>query len=93
MNYFYHIYLKPKKGVDLEPLEKSFNLALDWYRYAPNSWVVKSNQTVQKWQDRLLKHVEPDGVLLILKIDQTGRQGWISKKFWEWFKAAREDDE
>ena len=86
---FYHIYLKPKSDVSEEQIEEKMNLALDWYKYAASCWVVKSSSDVAKWQTRLKPLVEPDGSLLILKIDPTERQGWIAKGFWDWYKNAR----
>ncbi|MGB5957674.1 hypothetical protein [Pseudomonas sp.] len=86
---FYHIYLQPKKGVTEKQIEEKINLSLDWYKYAPSCWVVKSTSDVGKWQTRLKPLVEPEGALLILKIDTSERQGWIAKSFWEWYKKAR----
>lgn len=87
---FYHIFIKPKAGVSMDQVESKMNLALDWYKYAEHSWVVKSSSDAAKWQTRLKSLVEPDGTLLILKLDPSERQGWIAKGFWKWYKAARE---
>jgi hypothetical protein len=84
MSALYHIYLRPKAGVTQEQVEEKMNLALDWYKYAANSWIVKTTSDAAKWQTRLKPLVEPDGTLLILKIDPSDRQGWIAKGFWEW---------
>ncbi|SDS81513.1 hypothetical protein SAMN04490182_2470 [Pseudomonas cedrina] len=89
MTSFYHIYLRAKKGVTAAQIEEKINLSLDWYKYAPCCWVVKSTSEVEKWQTRLRPLVDPDGVLLILKIDTSERQGWIAKGFWDWYKKSQ----
>ena len=82
----YHIYLVPRAGVTLDQIKEKLNLALDWYKYAENCWVVETTSDAGKWQARLKPLVEPSGSLLILKIDSTERQGWMTKKFWDWIK-------
>lgn len=82
----YHIFIKPKVGVTEDQVQKKMNLAVDWYKYSEYCWVVKTTSDAAKWQTRLKPLVEPNGTLLILKIDPTKRQGWIAKGFWEWLK-------
>jgi hypothetical protein len=83
----YHIYVSPKAGVTNEQIEKKMDLALDWYKYGNNCWIVKSTSEPSKWQTRLKPLVEPSGTLFICKLDVTQRQGWMPKKFWEWLKS------
>lgn len=85
---FLHIFLKPQPGVQNEKIKEQMDLAVDWYKYADNCWVVKTTSEVEKWQTRLKPLVEPDGVLLILTLEPSKRQGWIGKSFWEWLKKA-----
>ena len=83
---FLHIFIKPNLGVTDEMVKAKMNLAVDWYKYAGNCWVVKTTSDVAKWQIRLKPLVEPTGSLLILTIDPMQRQGWIAKGFWDWLK-------
>lgn len=85
---FLHIFLKPKPGIAEEAIREKMNLAVDWYKYADNCWVVKTTSDVAKWQTRLKSLVEPSGMLLILTVDPTKRQGWLAKGFWEWLKSV-----
>lgn len=89
---FYHIYLQPQEGITQSQINDQIDLAIDWYKYAPNCWVVKSTSEIERWQTRLKPLVEPDGSLVVLKVDPWVRQGWIAKGFWEWLKKARADD-
>ena len=85
----YHIFLRPKAGVTEEQVKVQMNLAVDWYKYSDYCWMVKTTSDAAKWQTRLRPLVEPDGTLLIMKIDPTQRQGWIAKGFWEWLKKEK----
>lgn len=85
----YHIFLRPKAGVTTEQVTESMNLALDWYKYSDYCWVVKTTSDAAKWQTRLRPLVEPDGTLLIFKLDPSQRQGWIAKGFWDWLRKSK----
>ena len=82
----YHIFIKPKFGVSEEMVKAQMNLAMDWYKYSDYCWVVKTTSDAAKWQTRLKPLVEPNGTLLIVKIDPSQYQGWTAKSFWDWLK-------
>lgn len=86
---YYHIYLLPQADVTVAQVEKKMNLALDWYRYGTNLWIVKSTSDPSTWQVRLKSLVEPDGALFICKLDITEQQGWMPKKFWKWLNENK----
>jgi hypothetical protein len=86
---FIHIYVNPKKGVSLEKVEEQMNLAIDWYRYENNSYLVYTTSNIEKWMGRLKPLVESDGRLLIFEIKIQRRNGWMPKDFWEWLKMDR----
>jgi hypothetical protein len=86
---FYNIFIQPKNGITDKDVENVMNLALDWYRYSNSNWLVKSTSNIEKWQTRLKPLVAPGGKLVILKIDPSERQGWLSKDFWNWYDEAR----
>ena len=81
----YHIYLAPKPGVTVQQVIKKLNLAVDWYKYGENCWIIKTTSDAGKWQTRLKPLVEPQGSLFIAKLEPTHqRQGWMPKSFWDW---------
>ncbi len=86
MSTLYHIYLKPKPEVAENDISKKLDLAIDWYKYGENCWIVKSTSEPDKWQTRLKPLVDPAGTLFICKLDATKRQGWMPKKFWDWLR-------
>ncbi len=85
---FYHIYIDaPGLAPDNRELKKKLDLAVDWFRYADNCWLVYTTSDASKWYQRLGELVKSrNGNLLIIKVDQSERQGWISKKLWEWIR-------
>jgi hypothetical protein len=88
---FLHIYFKPKADAKEETYRKTFDLALDWYRYASNVYVVYTSSDPEKWYARLVDYVKPEGSLFICKLDVSARQGWMTKEFWTWLKEDREE--
>jgi len=94
---FLHIFIKPRKGISEEHVKEKMDLAVDWYKYSDNNWVVKTSSDIQTWFSRLKNFVEVveddkgnlmDGTLVILKIDPQVRHGWVSKGFWTWLDKA-----
>lgn len=86
---YYNIYIKAKVGVTQEQVEKTINLAVDWYRYDDGLYIVYTTTDEDKWFERLKKHVDPKGYLFICKLDISKRNGWMQKAFWEWLKKPR----
>jgi len=86
-NRFLHIGFRFVIEPDLENLEKTFDNALDWYRYAPNCWVVWTSSSPEKWHSRLKKHLEDDDIMLICELNVDKRSGWMPKKFWNFIKS------
>ena len=83
-----HIFIDPSSDADNDEVTKKMNLALDWYRYSENCWIVKTTSSISKWRKRLEPLVGSTGSLLILEIDPESSQGWISESFWTWMKKA-----
>lgn len=84
---FYHIFIQPRAGVTDDSVKEIMNLAIDWYQYSEYCWVVKTTSNAKKWQSRLKPFVDPEGNLLIIKIDPSDRQGWMEKSFWKWLRS------
>jgi hypothetical protein len=88
--FFLHIGINWRSKQKVQELEKTFDLALDWLRYAPNCWIVYTTSTPQKWYDRLKPFMTESDTFLISKVDLTSRQGWLPKSCWDWIKKDRE---
>jgi hypothetical protein len=86
---YYHVTIIPKSGVDPKRIEKKFNLARDWFRFNPTSWVIYTNKDADTWASRLKEFVQPGGKLFICKLDVSDRQGWLPKAFWDWLRKRQ----
>lgn len=89
MSKYLHIYINPKDGVSNDQVETQMNLAVDWYRYASDSYIVYTTSDIAKWQGRLKPLVEPGGRLLIIEVKVNSRNGWMTQDFWDWLKKPR----
>lgn len=89
MGSYVHIYILPRKEITRTMVEAKMSLAVDWYRYDENLYIVYTTSSISKWQERLLEFVKDDGRLFICEINITGKNGWMNKAFWEWFKKER----
>ena len=65
-------------------LKPVFNKAIDWFRYAPNCWIVWTSSSAEKWYERLRPHIKDADSMFIVRLDMSERQGWLSKSIWEW---------
>lgn len=83
MNYL-HIAFNWRTGVKVKELEPTFNRAIDWARYAPNCWVIKTRKSSKLWYGRLEKYLEPGDTVLICKLDVTEKWGKLPKWAWDW---------
>ena len=86
---YYQVLLIPKPGVDPRKVEKKFNLALDWFRFTPNFWIIYTTRDAEAWTGRLTEFVRPEGTLFICKLDLSDQQGWMPTEFWEWVEKDR----
>lgn len=84
MNSLYHIYISPKKGISREQIENKMNLAIDWFRYDDNNWIVFTTSDAKKWYSRLEYFAKTGGNLLICKLDPDDYWGLMSEKLWPW---------
>lgn len=86
---FYHIYVRPNLWVPESEVERIMSLAIDWYRYAPNVYIVYSTASVDQWYGRLETVVKPLGNIFVCPLDVSKTNGWMSKEFWDWMNRHR----
>ena len=74
-------------------LEPTFNLALDWLRIAPNSWILWSNTDIAAWNDRVRKFMQPEDSVLIAELNMSSTpdkfSGFQHQWVWDWVQKAR----
>jgi len=72
-------------------IEAILNQAKDWFRYAPNCWLIYTVQTPAVWHNRLKEGVSwiTQETYLIPPIYLTQKSGWLRKSAWEWINQTR----
>lgn len=70
-------------------LERAFDRALDWFKYAPNCWIVWTTSDAEKWYERLRPLIGDADSLFIVALDIEERQGWMPQRFWDWLRKKR----
>ena len=86
---YYHVMLKPKLGVSKEQVRTKVDLALDWFSYADNCWILYTTSNAAKLYERFENLVRPGGNLFICRLDVSDRNGWITKELWGWLNKKR----
>ncbi len=86
MNKFLHIYIEAEKNISTDFIEKKMNLALDWYRYSENVYLVYTSNSSEKWKERLVNLVENGGRLFICELNIESRKGLMEKDFWKFIR-------
>ncbi len=84
MTMFLHIGIAFADHPQVPELEPIFNKAIDWLRYAPNCWIVKTRKPARVWLKRLRAQLAAGDLVLIVQIDPTRRSGLLPKWAWEW---------
>ena len=75
---------------DKSSIERRLNKARDWFRYAPNCWIVYTAQPAKVWYERLKELPEmKEKRFFICEINLENRAGWLPTSAWEWLKKDR----
>jgi hypothetical protein len=96
MSFFLHLGVRFENSdaPDTEAIETVLNKAKDWYRYAPNCWIVYTSKSAGVWSNRLREL--PAGmeahasflICVILLDNKENRSGWLPRPAWEWIKKS-----
>ncbi len=70
-------------------LEDVFNSALDWYRYAPNCWILYTTTEAVEWSERCRKVLPATNSILVIEFDLSNKTGYLQKSVWEWLHKDR----
>lgn len=66
-----------------------FDNALDWFRYAPNCWIIWTNSDPEIWVQRLKIGLDDTDTFFICEINMNNRNGWLPQPLWEWIYKPR----
>jgi hypothetical protein len=70
----------------VQELVPSFNKATDWYRYAPNSWIVWTNGSPSSWYNYLKPQIPDSDYIFIVEINPSSYNGWLPQGAVDWLK-------
>jgi hypothetical protein len=93
--HFLHLAVRFESGSrapDREAIESVLDRAKDWYRYAPNCWVIYTSQDATTWTERLGKGIsgmKTRTSFFICELNLEDRDGWVDKEFWNWLDKTR----
>lgn len=75
-------------------IEEVLNRAKDWYRYAPNCWIIYTGKDAKTWGERLrrIPAMEDHASFLICEMpleQKDKRDGWLPEAVWKWINKER----
>ena len=73
----------PKR--DYRGLYKEIKKADTWWHHLDSTWIIRTNQNPETWQNRLRRHLDRDDSLLIIEV-RNNYQGWLPEEAWQWLE-------
>ena len=73
----------PKRGY--RGLYKEIKKADTWWHHLDSTWIIRTNQNPETWQDRLRRYMDKDDSLLIIEV-RNNYQGWLPEEAWQWLE-------
>ena len=67
-------------------IESRVNKAIDWVRYTPTAYIVRTTSAPEKWYERLSPIIASADNLFICELDIRHRSGHLSKWIWDWIQ-------
>jgi len=86
---FLHVGFQFEGAPKITEMKQVFERAKDWMRYAPNCWIIWTNESPETWFQRLKPQMGKGDTVLICAINLTERRGWLSKELWDWIQKER----
>jgi hypothetical protein len=72
-----------KAGQNYNALYEELKKAGTWWHYLDSTWLIDTSLTAQSLSDRLLKHIDSNDRLLVIKVTRD-YQGYLPKEAWDW---------
>jgi len=71
------------KQLPVAEIQAIFGIA-GWARYAPNCWLVNTDQTPHYISEEIRKRVSPDDSIFVCEVNATNISGYLHKEIWGW---------
>lgn len=76
------------KPVAIEKIQKVFDVddSTGWARYAPNCWIVHTNESPTKLADRLHAVCRDVDSIFVCELNIDNHNGYLHKVIWDWIR-------
>ena len=79
--------LKNKNIVNYENLYVAIKEIGSWWHYLDSTWIVKTNLNSQQIWNILGQHLCTNDNILVVKIDNFDKWGWLPQDAWNWLNS------
>lgn len=89
------VYMDDEQGAPKRlEIERVLNKAKDWFRYAPNCWIIFTARDPAWWSERIrrIDGMEEHAGFLIAEMSlnpKDKRAGWLKQSAWDWINKER----
>jgi hypothetical protein len=85
------VQFESSQAPNAKAIESLLNKAKDWYRYAPNCWIIYTGSNADTWSKRLraIPGMENHSSFFICELNFSDRSGWMQQGFWDWVGKHR----
>lgn len=73
------------KHVGIEKIQAAFGTA-GWARYAPNCWIIYTEESPNSLVDRLHNLCTPQDSVFICELNISNKWGYLQKEIWDWIR-------
>ena len=81
---------KGQEEPDPKMLVKQLDLALDWVRLTPSSWLLYTSKDAKIWYTRFRK-ISEKGRVFISQVDGSDKSGYMPKPVWEFIRKHQNE--
>lgn len=73
-------------GKNYNALYETIKSAKTWWHYLESTWIIKTDENIETWNDKLLQHLDENDRLFVVDITNQPHNGWLPQKAWDWLK-------
>ncbi|OCC02400.1 hypothetical protein BA190_24050 [Labrys sp. WJW] len=86
---FMLVQLPRRASLPSEKIRPVLDKALDWIEVSPNTWLLWTSSSAERWYKRLERKFGPNTRFFIAAIDPENRHGRMPESFWEFLDKPR----
>ncbi len=74
-------------GQDYRVIHEAIKSLGEWCKPMESTWLINTNLSANQISERLRQCLDQNDRLLIVEIDPSTANGWLSKDVWEWIQT------